>query len=104
MSSSSDEIIRHIIRDIVARAGSVLKSRRIPTRPPTAAGQGTSAAPDAIASGVQPNAEPTHVTETLAAFMVRAVVLDPRNDFRIERELGKDEVERLIRVGYDRAI
>ncbi|KAJ3416697.1 hypothetical protein HDV05_000527 [Chytridiales sp. JEL 0842] len=42
------------------------------------------------------------VSETLAAFMVRAVVLDPRSEFRIERELTKVEVERLISMCVER--
>lgn len=93
MSASSDDIIRHIIRDIVARASTILKFRRGESQPSTVAEPG----PDGSA-GTQQAAEPGHVTETLAAFMVRAVVLDPRNEFKIERELGKDEVDRLIKV------
>ncbi|TPX65418.1 hypothetical protein SpCBS45565_g05200 [Spizellomyces sp. 'palustris'] len=80
MSASSDDIIRHIIRDIVSRSIGVLKSRRTEVQ----------------------SEEDVTVPETLAAFMVRAVVLDPRNGFRIEGELGRDEVERLIKICVDR--
>ncbi|ORY53172.1 hypothetical protein BCR33DRAFT_711519, partial [Rhizoclosmatium globosum] len=38
------------------------------------------------------------MSDTLAAFFVRAVVLDPRNEFHIERELSKEDVERLINL------
>ncbi|KAI9341037.1 hypothetical protein DFJ73DRAFT_797744 [Zopfochytrium polystomum] len=49
-------------------------------------------------SGIKSHVAPHVVSDTLAAFVVRAVVLDPRNDFRIERELTKEEVERLINL------
>ncbi|KAJ3329679.1 hypothetical protein HDU76_007401 [Blyttiomyces sp. JEL0837] len=57
--------------------------------------------PDAkhlFTSGIKSHVAPHIVSDTLAAFVVRAVVLDPRNDFRIERELTKEEVERLIKL------
>eukprot|EP00842_Homolaphlyctis_polyrhiza_P000256 jgi/Hompol1/1230/HPOL_003112-RA len=47
-------------------------------------------------AGIHSHIPPSHVSETLAAFLIRAVVLDPINGFRIERELSRDEVERLI--------
>ena len=66
------------------------------------ANQESSANADAIRQmffgGIQSNIAPFHVTETLAAFTVRAVVLDPKNNFRISDELSKDEVNRLINV------
>ncbi|KAJ3193575.1 hypothetical protein HK101_004586 [Irineochytrium annulatum] len=49
-----------------------------------------------FAAGIKSHMPPTTVSDTLAAFVVRAVVLDPRNDFTIERELSRDEVQRLI--------
>jgi hypothetical protein len=54
-----------------------------------------------FAAGIKSHVGPHAVSDTLAAFVVRAVVLDPRNDFRIERELTKEEVERLISVSVD---
>ncbi|KAJ3168655.1 hypothetical protein HDU88_001548 [Geranomyces variabilis] len=83
--SSSDEVIRYIIRETVSRASAVLKARR-----------------DAASSESQDAASPVIVTETLAAFLVRAIVLDPRNDFRADKELGRDEVDRLIQLCVDR--
>ena len=38
------------------------------------------------------------VSETLVAFMVKAVVLDPTNEFNVDRTLTKDDVQRLIKV------
>ena len=41
-----------------------------------------------------------NVSETLAAFMVKAAVLDPDNDFNVERTLTKEDVQKLIQVQY----
>lgn len=38
------------------------------------------------------------VSETLVAFMVKAVVLDPANEFNVDRTLTKDDVQKLIRL------
>ncbi|KAJ3220411.1 hypothetical protein HDU67_000078 [Dinochytrium kinnereticum] len=130
MSASSEDIIRHIIRDIVAQSTGILKKRRT-SLPPLPAkvesgdhvhDQGGAAAGEALrqavgddsslppvppmtplpqvkhlfAAGIKSHHTPYTVSDTLAAFVVRAVVLDPRNDFRIERELSKEEVQRLI--------
>ncbi|KAL2913743.1 hypothetical protein HK105_206759 [Polyrhizophydium stewartii] len=165
---SSDDIIRHIIRDITARSSGIIKARRAradaereeaaaaaaagiisgyprispsgaPTpmppdgdkprasvartqslappqessQPQTQAifqAQQAAAAPPApktplpedirhiFMAGIQSHVAPSHVTETLAAFMIRAIVLDPLNGFRIEQELSRDEVDRLIEL------
>jgi len=36
------------------------------------------------------------VSETLVAFIVKAVVLEPQNDFQVDRVLATDDVQRLI--------
>ncbi|CAD5116297.1 DgyrCDS5203 [Dimorphilus gyrociliatus] len=41
------------------------------------------------------------VSETLVAFMVKAVVLDPNNEFNVDRTLTKDDVQKLIRICVD---
>ena len=38
------------------------------------------------------------VSETLVAFLVKAVVLDPANNFNVDRTLTKDDVHKLIQV------
>ncbi|KAK3704739.1 hypothetical protein QZH41_001083 [Actinostola sp. cb2023] len=38
------------------------------------------------------------VSETLVAFMVKAVVLDPDNEFNVDRTLTKDDVQKLIKL------
>ncbi|XP_071168506.1 cilia- and flagella-associated protein 206-like [Mytilus edulis] len=42
------------------------------------------------------------VSETLVAFMVIAVVLDPANEFNVDRTLTKDDVQKLIKLCVDR--
>ncbi|XP_071479028.1 cilia- and flagella-associated protein 206-like [Diadema antillarum] len=44
------------------------------------------------------------VSETLVAFMVKAVVLDPTNEFNVDRTLTKDDVQRLIKICVDRLL
>lgn len=42
------------------------------------------------------------ITDTLAAFMIRAVALDPRHKFNIEKEMSRGEVDRLIKVSHSK--
>ncbi|KAI8822053.1 uncharacterized protein EV422DRAFT_566477 [Fimicolochytrium jonesii] len=101
MATSSEEVIRFIIREIVNRSTNVLKARRnVAESNVPAAGAGESGTPTAVRPSLSGDA--AIISETLAAFMVRAVVLDPRYDFRIERELGRDEVDRLIKCCVDK--
>ncbi|XP_053143263.1 cilia- and flagella-associated protein 206 isoform X2 [Hemicordylus capensis] len=44
------------------------------------------------------------VSETLVAFMVKAVVLDPRNEFNVDRTLTKADVQKLIKLCVDRLL
>ncbi|KAG7331827.1 hypothetical protein KOW79_005796 [Hemibagrus wyckioides] len=44
------------------------------------------------------------VSETLTAFMVKAVVLDPRNLFNVDRTLTKQDVEKLIELCVGRLL
>uniref|UniRef100_A0A8D0DW11 Cilia- and flagella-associated protein 206 n=1 Tax=Salvator merianae TaxID=96440 RepID=A0A8D0DW11_SALMN len=44
------------------------------------------------------------VSETLVAFMVKAVVLDPRNGFIVDRTLTKADVQKLIMLCVDRLL
>ncbi|CAF0718384.1 unnamed protein product [Brachionus calyciflorus] len=41
------------------------------------------------------------VSETLVAFIVKAVVLDPDNQFHVDRQLTKDDVQKLIKLCVD---
>ncbi|PAA67666.1 hypothetical protein BOX15_Mlig012917g1, partial [Macrostomum lignano] len=42
------------------------------------------------------------VSETLVAFMVKAVVLDPTNDFSTDKTLTRDDVQKLIKLCVDK--
>lgn len=44
------------------------------------------------------------VSETLAAFMVKAAVLDPDNEFNVERTLTKNDVKKLIETCVSRLL
>ncbi|XP_049674160.1 cilia- and flagella-associated protein 206 isoform X1 [Accipiter gentilis] len=44
------------------------------------------------------------VSETLVAFVVKAVVLDPRNDFSVDQILAKKEVQNLIQLCVTRLL
>ncbi|KXJ25361.1 cilia- and flagella-associated protein 206 [Exaiptasia diaphana] len=44
------------------------------------------------------------VSETLVAFMVKAVVLDPDNEFNVDRTLTKDDVQKLIKLCVGRLL
>ncbi|XP_026508712.1 cilia- and flagella-associated protein 206 [Terrapene carolina triunguis] len=44
------------------------------------------------------------VSETLVAFMVKAVVLDPRNEFNVDRTLTKNDVQKLIKLCVSRLL
>ncbi|KAM4633453.1 cilia- and flagella-associated protein 206 [Polymixia lowei] len=41
-------------------------------------------------------------SETLVAFMVKAVVLDPRNEFNVDRTLTKQDVQKLVELCVDK--
>uniref|UniRef100_A0A3Q1GQC6 Cilia- and flagella-associated protein 206 n=1 Tax=Acanthochromis polyacanthus TaxID=80966 RepID=A0A3Q1GQC6_9TELE len=42
------------------------------------------------------------VSDTLVAFMVKAVVLDPRNGFNVDRTLTKQDIEKLEELCLDK--
>nr|XP_056712521.1 cilia- and flagella-associated protein 206 isoform X2 [Euleptes europaea] len=44
------------------------------------------------------------VSETLVAFMVKAVVLDPKNEFNVDRTLTKADVHKLIKLCIERLL
>ncbi|KAM3930607.1 cilia- and flagella-associated protein 206 [Leptodactylus fuscus] len=44
------------------------------------------------------------VSETMIAFVVKAIVLDPRNGFNVDRTLTKDDVQKLIKLCVDRLL
>ena len=97
---SSDEITRQIIKTIVNDSITVLKSiKTLEYRPeqPNSVEQLNPQVKEMF-SQLAP-LEPSQVTETMAAFIMRAVVLNPNYAIRIENELTQDQVQELIRVG-----
>ncbi|XP_074943345.1 cilia- and flagella-associated protein 206 isoform X1 [Phalacrocorax aristotelis] len=54
--------------------------------------------------GQECTAQGQTVSETLVAFVVKAVVLDPRNDFNVDQILTKKDVENLIQLCVTRLL
>ncbi|KAG8582180.1 hypothetical protein GDO81_007946 [Engystomops pustulosus] len=44
------------------------------------------------------------ISETMIAFVVKAIVLDPRNGFNVDRMLTKDDVQKLIKLCVNRLL
>jgi len=44
------------------------------------------------------------VSETLVAFTVKSIVLDPDNQFHVDRQLTKDDVQKLIKLCVDKLL
>ncbi|CAI9589300.1 unnamed protein product, partial [Staurois parvus] len=45
-----------------------------------------------------------NVSETMVAFVVKAIVLDSRNGFNVDRVLTKNDVQKLIKLCVDRLL
>ncbi|KAH6574095.1 hypothetical protein BASA60_005691 [Batrachochytrium salamandrivorans] len=127
---SSNEVILHIIRDITTRSSAIFKTRKSAghgdvnvaiVQCTQSGGVTTNEGPcneipedihllntksgsSAMGEGIHSQVTSTHVTETLAAFLIRAVVLDPKNDFHIENELSRGEVARLTDLCVERIV
>ncbi|KAJ3340612.1 hypothetical protein HDU93_006727 [Gonapodya sp. JEL0774] len=119
--SQQVDVVNYLIREIVSRASAVLKDHRHAVKqtrplelpaPPlepadiTASGHQTAAIGAGMAVGSMETALPGSpqsltVSDTLAAFTVRSVVLDPKNSFNVEHELNREEVERLIQLSVE---
>ncbi|KFV38854.1 UPF0704 protein C6orf165, partial [Tyto alba] len=54
--------------------------------------------------GLECTAQGQTVSETLVAFMVKAVVLDPRNDFNVDQILTEKDVQNLIQICVTRLL
>ncbi len=103
----SDDIIEQIIRTVVNESSRVLK----------AAAEKNSNAEEILDStenqnpstevrtineiflaGIDSRVKPYQVTDTLAAFMIRSVALNPQYQFTVSKEMSREEVDRLIDV------
>ncbi|KAJ3321622.1 hypothetical protein HDV06_004037 [Boothiomyces sp. JEL0866] len=100
MAAHSEDVIKVIIKDIVTSSTSILKTKYIEpvsgAKLDNQSESNDSGVSKFFAGGIQSAVKPYQVTDTLAAFMVRAVVLDPSNHFNIAVDLPKEEVDRLI--------
>jgi hypothetical protein len=82
MIPEADEVLKEIIRDIVAQANDHTR----PTATPGDAQAPAVATPKPL------------ITETLAAFVLRALVINPKEGFDMSKELSQNEVKKLIQV------
>jgi len=124
-NSTSEDILKHIINDIVSRATHALKRRKLDNAK-NEISENENEIDDSMKdpqyninknklrecmnslisySGVfetlSNGSNSANVSETLAAFIVRSVVLNPDNHFNIEKEFSKGEVERLIQIAVN---
>ena len=93
---ASEDIIQHIIRDIVAKSSVILRQET--TNATQLVLDSDTIAKDVFVGGILSYNQNTIVTDTLAAFVIRSVVLDPNNGFGSEQEMSTQEVDRLIDV------
>lgn len=96
-----EDVLRTIVKEIVLAANYARSRIKYKTStPPTGAADGAkpTTADTKAPAQVQAPAPPYRITETLAAFIVRAIVMNPANGFDISAPLPKPEIERLIKV------
>jgi hypothetical protein len=109
---SSDDVINQIIRAIVQSSAAILKKEEGDETSPAAAPAGKDIIDvtqqseseairkinDIFLAGIHSQIKAFQVTDTLAAFMIRAIVLNPEYKFNVEREMPRAEVDRLVKV------
>lgn len=93
---ASEDIIHHIIRDIVAKSTTILRQTS-KTNPSPFSLSNDAAGKELFVGGIL-SYQNTIVTDTLAAFVIRSVVLDPNNGFGSEQEMTTEQVNKLIGV------
>lgn len=114
---SSDEVINQIIRTIVQKSSRVLEEAgdisgigaenheanktKIVESESGDNGNGFRKINEMFLEEIHSVVKQFHVTDTLAAFMIRAVVLNPDNGFNPEKEMSRAEVDRLIKACVD---
>jgi hypothetical protein len=90
---ASEDIINHIIRDIVAKSTTILRQS-----PASLDLSADAVYKEVFVGGILSYNQRTIVTDTLAAFVIRSVVLDPNNEFGSEQEMTTEQVDKLIQV------
>lgn len=125
---SSDAVINQIIKAIIQSSSSILKEREtaaIAAKTASTLPVSSKLSPDKdtihdlnseveeyketdqdaprslnelFQSGIESLLKPYQVTETLSAFILRSVVLNPMYGFNAEKEMSRADVERLIEV------
>ena len=94
---ASEDIINHIIRDIVAKSTTILRQKS-QVNPASSDLLADAVYKDIFVGGILSYNQRTIVTDTLAAFVIRSVALDPNNGFGSEQEMTTEQVDKLIQV------
>jgi hypothetical protein len=97
---ASEDIINHIIRDIVAKSTTILR-QTTKANPSSLVLPADAVSTDIFVGGILSYNQKTFVTDTLAAFIIRSVVLDPNNGFGSEQEMTTEQVDKLIQVNLN---
>ncbi|TPX40580.1 hypothetical protein SeMB42_g04240 [Synchytrium endobioticum] len=99
---SADEVLRIIIRDVSARASRILRNQRAQHHH---ASRTISAAslPSALFATTPSNPYSGGVSDRLSAFIIRSIVLDDREGLKIDNEMNKEQVEKLVKRASDLA-
>ncbi|TPX34453.1 hypothetical protein SmJEL517_g02912 [Synchytrium microbalum] len=97
---SADEILRHIIRDVSARATRILRTQRA-QHPPLVTAISAATLPTTLFATTPSNPYAGGVSDRLSAFVIRSIVMDEREGFRIEAEMTKEQVEKLVKRASD---
>jgi hypothetical protein len=90
----SEKVINQIIGAVVSLSEERLKYDRDGER----SIKGNPENPDAIDSSRDRTISHTTVSEEMAAFIIRSVVMNPVHKFDAEKEMSSPEIERLIKV------
>ena len=98
-SRESDDVLRNIVQDVVLTASQL--KEKLKFKPVPASITNSVVAPEKPAESVAPTSlqtPPYRTTETLAAFIVRAMAMDPIRGFDITSQLSTADVDRLVKV------
>lgn len=108
-SEDDRNALENIISEIVSKSNAEFKERRQKLAINAAVKKDTTDTKDGteakeIFTAVQSKITPYIVTDTLAAFVLRSVAMNPENEFNVDMEFSPEEVERLISLCVERII
>jgi hypothetical protein len=116
MAPRQDEVISKIIKSIVSLSKEQLIARQKATpqdlsktavfTAPQTQPQNEDGTPKEFSNifscGIASRISAIEIRDTLAAFMIRAIVLDNKYQFNVEQEMSTEDVQRLIKICVDK--